>query len=351
MMTKSQEKGVPSWDTLFYTEGKRRTIMMAMKKNEEGYLLKKYKVAICDEEVDFAFSLMNYMNGEKEYPCSGVAFTNEEHLFHYIKEQKVDLILLGEQMEVELEGDTKILWLTEEALKIQTGSVYKYQSGEMLLKNILDAIEEGRERRLSVGRQKDCLIYAVYSPIGRCGKTNLARGICANYMGRSLYIGFEEYGSFEDETGISQELLYYMKNKDEGFHVRLKQFSIQEGQSYLVPSPRCYLDLRMLEREDIEWLLEQLKEEGTYERIVFDIGTGSLFDFSIFSLFDRIFIPTLEGETANRKKENFLKFIREQEEYVWEKKLYFLQVPNTNYNSLKMEEYVSELFREEKAVF
>ena len=38
--------------------------------------MKSYQVVICDEEVDYSFSLMNYINGEEDYPCLAVAFTD-----------------------------------------------------------------------------------------------------------------------------------------------------------------------------------------------------------------------------------------------------------------------------------
>ena len=292
------------------------------------------------------------MNGEKEYPCFGMAFTNVENLMDYLKENEIDLLLLGEQMEKTGLEEEKIVWLTEQE-ETFFGALYKYQAGERLLERILQEIvkgkEEGRIERgdLNSFSKTSYRVYGVYSPVGRCGKTNLAKALCEYREGNSLYIGFEEYGSFPEDIEISQELLYYMKNRDEGIHLRLKQFAVRENHCYLIPSPCCYLDLKLLEFDDIRWFLERLKEEGSYQTIVFDIGVGSLLDFQIFSLFDRIFVPTLEEERAKQKEKHFLTYVKEKQNYEWQGNLCFSSVPNMEYDSLKMEEYVLNLVREE----
>lgn len=306
--------------------------------------MKQYKIAICDEEVDYAFSLMNYMNGEKEQPCLAMAFTSEGNLKQYLEENTVDLLLLGDHMELEVSEELAVLWLTDGQEIWHKEGVYKYQAAEGLVRTIMEKVMEKAGNFPTVKRE-DFTIYGIYSPIGRCGKTNLAMGICRYQEGRSLYVGLEEYGSFIDQKGINQELLYYLKNRDEGFHLRLNQFTVQENGCYMIPSPSCYLDLKQITAEDIAWFLEQLIYEGTYKTVVFDIGTGSLSDFHIFELFDKILVPILEEQTAQIKKEQFLQFIEKSKEIQWKEKLTFLDVPNVSYESLKMEEYLSSYFQ------
>lgn len=318
------------------------TLQTDKRRKGEVYL-KQYKIAICDEEVDYAFSLMNYINGEKEQPCLAMAFTNPQNLREYLEQNSVDLLLIGDHIEVEFSEKTPVLWLADGQELAHEEGLYKYQAAERLLREIIDKVTAQVQSKNSISkvRREDFKVYGIYSPVGRCGKTNLAMGICHYQEGRSLYVGFEEYGSFPDERGISQEILYYIKNRDAGFHLRLNQFIVQEHGCYMVPSPKCYLDLRQITSDDIMWFLEQLIYEGTYQTIVFDIGTGSLSDLHILELFDKILVPILEEPIAQFKKEQFLQFIEQSSFIQWKEKMVFLNVPDVSYESLKMEEYLS----------
>ena len=308
--------------------------------------MKPYRVVIYDEEVDFAFSLMHYMNGEKEFPCLGIAFTEMEKVKEYCsKNDSIDLLLLGEEIEWDLEAEYKkkipILWLSQERDLARKNSVYKYQSAENLLKTIMKQMgnQQQKEERYETGV---FTVYGVYAPIGRCGKTNLAKALCRYQNGKSLYIGLETYRSFHDERNISQEFLYKLKIHSESIKDLVAQLEEEEEGVAVIPSALCYLDYRELEVEDIRWFLEKLKEMKHYETVVFDIGTGSLFDFNIFSLFDYTFILTLEEEKA--KEQHFLTFMNRSFQTT-QQHMQILQVPNASYDSLKMEEYVSSLLR------
>lgn len=331
-------------DTLLYTNRKKENIMMTQA-NERGELqMKQYKIAICDDEVEYAFSLMNYINGEKEQPCLAMAFTSEENLQQYLKENTVELLLLGDHLTIELKEGTAVLWLTDGQEVVHENGVYKYQSAESLMQSIMEKVLENVET-FSVVKKENFAIYGIYSPIGRCGKTNLAMGICRYHTGKCLYIGLEEYGSFLDEKGKNQEMLYYLKNREAGFSLRLNQFIVQQKGCYTIPSPCCYLDLKQITVEDMNWFIEQVLSEGTYQTMVFDIGTGSLSDFRLFELFHKIFVPILEEQTAQVKKEQFLKFIEKSQNIQWKEKLTFLNVPNVSYESLKMEQYIASCFQ------
>lgn len=310
--------------------------------------MKPYQVVIYDEEIDFAFSLMNYMNGLKEFSCMGIAFTDMEKVREYCsKDNKVDLLLLNQNATWEpITEDAKripILWLNQGQDLVHKNSVYKYQSAENLLQAIIQQV--GNPTKQSERYEIDtCTVYGVYSPIGRCGKTNLARAICRYQQGSSLYIGFETYQSFEEDGFMSQEFLYKMKVHSESIKELLERLQKDEYGVSMIPSAICYLDYRELVFEDIKWLLEQLREMKSYPTVVFDIGTGSLFDFRIFSLFDHNFILTLKE--AKAKEKHFLTFMNQSFQTIYQN-MQLLQVPNASYDSLKMEEYVANLLRGE----
>lgn len=310
--------------------------------------VKQYQVVIYDEEIDFAFSLMNYMNGLKEFPCMGIAFTDMEKVREYCKEDnQVDLLLLNQNVEwnpmEECAKRIPVLWLNQGQDLVHKNSVYKYQSAENLLQVIIQQM--GQQTQQKERYETDSFtVYGVYSPIGRCGKTNLARAICQYQQGRSLYIGLETYQSFEEDTCMSQEFLYKMKVHSKSMKELLERLEEDEYKVSYIPSALCYLDYRELVMEDIQWFLEQLRQMNLYTTVVFDIGTGSLFDFRIFSLFHYNFVLTLEEE--REKEKHFRTFMNQSFQTIYQN-IQFIQVPNASYDSIKMEEYVVNLLKGE----
>ena len=312
--------------------------------------MKTYQVAIYDEEVDFAFSLMNYMNHMSEFPCMGIAFSEREKVKEYCLQNnnQVDLLLLDESMRgsfiTESSSRIPILWLSQEEASVSNHTIYKYQSAESLLEAIVKRVGCSSNKERARYQAETTIVYGVYSPIGRCGKTNLARGICQYQEGKSLYIGMETYRSFEEDAGISQEFYYRLKIHSQNITMLLEQLQEDEYGVSIIPSAICYLDYREVSVEDIRWFLNEVKQMQLYRSIVFDIGTGSLLDFQTFSLFDQIFILTLEEDMV--QLQHFLTFIKQSFQTIYQN-INVIKVPNTSYQSLKMEEYIEGILRRE----
>lgn len=305
--------------------------------------MKHCKIAICDQEVDYAFGLMNYINGQPENPCMAMAFTNEDNLLNYLQSNQVELLLAGDNLTLTLPNHIPVLWLTDGQDVVHEDSLYKYQSTEHIIPSILEHIPDKTILNLH-GSQGSTKVYGVYSPIGRCGKTNLALAIC-HYQGhKSLYIGFEEYSSFPDSDNSSEELYYYIKQKDASILGRLHHLTNLNESCHIINSPSCYLDLRQIGYEELEWFIHQLKSTGYYETIVFDIGVGSLFDYDILELFDKIFMPYLDNSIANIKKDHFFQFLSKSNYTHIKDKINIVLVPDLEYTSPQIASVVKQCF-------
>lgn len=316
--------------------------------------MKTYQIAVWDDEYDYANSLTTYINSMKDYPCLAVAFCDFQDLVEAYQQGNVfDLLLLGEGKKEVIKQSGQLdnipqMWLHDNIRKEEIGHFYKYQSAEKLLQSILNQIGyvEKKEdvREIGIDHNQSMLVYGVYSPVGRSGKTNFSKGICAYSRGHSLYIGMEEYGACLDHEGTGQEFLYYLKVHSDEIHTLIDRILADKTGIIMIPSPQSYLDFQQITKDDILWFLAELSKKNYFQTVVFDIGTGSLFDFQIFSLCYKVWVPILEERTAREKEEYFSIFMKQTFQMLYSK-LHFVSVPNVPYDSLKMEQFVLEVLR------
>lgn len=321
--------------------------------------LKNYKVVICDEDASFAIALMNYINRNRRLPILAMVFTDSRRLQEYLISHSVDLLVMDEaigwqESDVVSETDAgqesdavskadvgqepyilsaaekrkrqnvkwqtatqiPILWLLRSEAVLQEKDeervvISKYSKASVLVKRMLELL--GTEKMV-MGNVQDGISVAVYSPIGRCGKTRLAESLCRYWniqdaegngkYGRSIYLGLEEYGRGGGEA-VMETLLYYLKQRSEKLEAQLKTWIQVQSGFDSIPSADCYQELRELDAADIKWLTETLRRAGGYRYLVADIGGGSLADLNILQVFDVIYLPYLQEETVQKKLEVF----------------------------------------------
>lgn len=146
--------------------------MIEFMKREGVCILKKYTVAVCDFEEEYAVRLMNYINGQTTYGILALAFTDENRFREYLENNSLDLALIAEEFEVEQMEDRVIPLCREEGRE----GIYKYQPASKIIAKVQMILE--KEYRVKDSKVKGeiapCKMIGVYSPIGRSGKTNLA---------------------------------------------------------------------------------------------------------------------------------------------------------------------------------
>lgn len=152
-----------------------------------------------------------------------------------------------------------------------------------------------------IGANQPCvtetgMFYAVYSPLGRCGKTTFAKSLCER-IGNSLYVNWEGISECLDENGIGSWMLYCMKSRNEECLEYLQANAVAS-----LPPPECFRDIRQIEIEDLRWFREAIQRRGQYAGVVFDIGGMALASYAVFGAFDRILIPTLRDTVSQKNR-------------------------------------------------
>ncbi|MCM1158753.1 MAG: hypothetical protein NC300_09230 [Bacteroidales bacterium] len=279
------------------------------------------KIGIQDKERTYCLKLADFLNQKGEGRWKAMAFTETDALKEYLEKRQMD-ILVGTDGEELLrikrqQKEMSVLWLSEktgsgEAGKQQIGGTElfvlgRYQSAKEIYKSIRRMVEQKRELL-----QEKIPLVAVYSPVGRCGKTTLALKIVREHAYESwLYVGMEDYNGLpENMEGMKQradDFLYFLKERlTDRLLLLLKE---SEG---IIPTAFSFLDTRQIVKEDIFWLREEVKKQGIYKGILFDLGTGVLQELEQLNIFDCLLVPYLEERCAMAKRQKLEELLHAQ---------------------------------------
>lgn len=276
--------------------------------------MKTYKALLCDREEGFVVALMNYINRNPGIPILAMAFTDVSRMLEYLKSHPADLLLVNANWKEEVRHVTppsvSILWMVEEEGWKQEDwkdepYISKYTAAPVYSRRMLQILSE---QGACMGLEGSGTCIAVYSPLGRCGKTGLAHGLCkAQAIGtefsnsRCIYIGMEEFAEVEDESHGMETLLYYVKQHIANLSMKLKALAVEEQGYDRIVSSLTYQELRELNREELRWFLDCIRREGFYDLLVADIGSASLTSLELLIEFDVLYLPYLQNGFSKRK--------------------------------------------------
>ncbi len=297
----------------------------------------EYKVGLCDEDYHYIVNLMEYVNSAKIGGLSLVAFSSSNAVEEYLKKGYLDGVIIGEKEALDEEFSHSYPGVVIMPLANERGipySVYKYQSAREIIRQVLDNLNVSDKPALVEGR----MFCGIYSPIGRSGKTTLAKGLGLYHSG-SLCVSLEEFG-IRDSVG--EEILYHVIFQNIGIHKLLEKIVPDEYGLLEIRGILSYMDIRQLTKENMYWLKGQLLNGENYERVVFDIGAAVLSDLDILDTMDRIYVPVVDDEAANIKLQAFRELLRSKEYSGLSSKIQYVNVPICHYSSEMMRDYIGK---------
>ncbi len=313
--------------------------------------MKTYKVGICDKDLDYATALMDFINADKSRRLSMMVFSSYKAIKDYLSVQDLDLVITDDisacdktEEGYEYQGvktvplsqyrDSSDGWKIE---KSDSTFIFKYQDVELICRSLSQILTEKKKdpRNLST-------VVAVFSPLGRCGKSRLARALAADDGVRGgLYVSMENYANKINHS--SNNILYLIKSKSpELEEVIAEQTVCEDGIQVLKPST-SYLDTLDVLLEDMEMLVSILLKSGRYTTIVFDFGSAAISDMRILGLFETIYMPVLRDDISLGKIEVFLSVLKEMGLRNVITKIVKVDVPDAEPNSEEMVRTLWEL--------
>lgn len=263
-----------------------------------------YKVCLLDSDPAYQRALMEYLNLRAAIPIQLYVFSNPVVYQTFREHERPALLLVGDSYVDCLDAeDCPVLVLTANRENIgRDRYFFRYQSAEQLTAEMLKMVDAERECRIEEG-----VFLAVYSPLGRCGKTTFARELCRRYP-NSLYVNWEGIPAQLEEGGIGSWMLYCMKSRNAECFSYLQEQGCRE-----LPPPESYQDIRQMEAQDIQWLQQEIRKRRLYKRVVFDIGGLALAGYAVLKAFDKVFVPVLKDTVSEKKVKVFEQMLQQEQ--------------------------------------
>jgi len=254
--------------------------------------MRSIRIGICSRDDRYAANLAMAIGRESEGRIRVQAICRPEMLSGMTMEQPPDLWLC-ESPEPETDGKLTVVALTS---RPEDKGIFKYQPVREIVQQLLRCSGVGND----ISQPSGCI--AVFSPLGRCGKTTLARAIAATEpAGSALYIGMEDYG----DRQVHSELLYMIRVRAPGLWETVVEETSEEAGYACLRLSGMYTELRDVGASDLRWFSEQLLLPGRYTTLVYDVGSAALADPSCLSAFEKIYMPVCTDSIAGEKLEVF----------------------------------------------
>lgn len=271
-------------------------------------------LVICDPEEQYAQALAFYIMN-----CKGIHF--QVHVCSGIGHvKKPDILLISDvypESEISKMKADKVLILTGGMSDFDRENViYKYQTGDKILEEILTHCEEvytGRELFFSLPGKKNGKVIGVFSPVHRVGKTSYALNLGEKLAASEnvLYLNLELYGGlgghFERGGQTLEDVLYYARQEKSNLGFILAKAVRHRGKlDYLLPLPVSE-DIKSIRGEEWVDLFSQILSQSIYDTIILDIDEGIRDVYEVLKICTKIYLLTAESEYSQAKIEQFEK--------------------------------------------
>jgi hypothetical protein len=248
---------------------------------------------------------MQYIGTRQGVMLKPIMFTNQESLLEYLSHDLIDILLISpEMMSAELSEERigRTILLSSGIISsgyMEYPSVYKYQSSEEILKEVLNYYEEvTNEERIIVAPKEHSEIIGVYSPVWQVGQTTVAlvMGQILSEDYSVLYISMEEFSALEKifhtiYTRDLSDLMYFFKQNPETLSKKLPAVvSRFHGLDYIPPLLYSE-DLRHIKTEEWIGLIRKIADIGIYDKIIIDISSMVEDVFKILSICTICYMP------------------------------------------------------------
>ncbi len=322
-----------------------------------GLMIKTKKVfAVCDLDEHYVVRLTSYLNQKKATPFEILAFTNPENLIRYAGQHPIEILLISrdamnskirslnvsrililsegeepsffsegvrdiEQSSVIKEEDEgkvsqspgrKLADGSDEASSASESSglpvIYKYQSTESLTREVMNYYTGDLSSSFRTLRASGTEIYAVHSPIARCGKTlfSLTMAEILGEKKKTLYLNLENYSGFESLFGQTYrsdltDLVYLSEKNGESLPIKLESVIQTLRNADYIPPAFFPGDLREIRSDEWISFLVQVSDLMDYKAVVLDIGNEPSDIPALLSACSHIYMPLLPDPLSRAK--------------------------------------------------
>ena len=234
-------------------------------------------IGIYDEDAVYGKRLMEYINRQTEYPLTAAAFSSLEAFTEFTENQDVKGVILEEGTQIN--SKVPVYYLKKEISQ----EACRYGSAKEIVKEAYAAF---RPKGISSGG-----ITGIYSPSDNLKRTGFALETAEKL--NALLLGMDSYGYAVPNRSM-EDLLFAVKARREDLIDYAASLTDGTDGIKRIGSARCFLDYKDMSGEDYRWFFRQLGEAGI--SAVLDMSTACIYDFELFSLCDRLYLPIWEED-------------------------------------------------------
>ncbi len=282
--------------------------------------MKSSKIVICDCDEDYAKALALFFVARKEVALQVKVCSTLAQAEMIEEEEEIDILLLAQDYDREerkKQKAKKIFLLCEKQNAEKNAAetaLYKYQSGERILGEILKECEEIFVPGRPFGRQQAAgaeQVIGIFSPIHRIGKTLYALQLGEELAktGNVLYLNLEVYGGvdgyFEEGEQTLTDLLYCARQEKQSLGLQLTlAVHHRRKLDYILP---VSVSEDLKEVKACEWVsfIQRILEESIYETLVLDLDEAIPGVYELLKKCTQIHVPVLRGAKAAAKMKQF----------------------------------------------
>lgn len=285
-----------TYDSFFCADSGRISLLSG------GGEMKKQKIAICDQDVEYTRQLVNYIAAKEKDSFEVTGFSDES--LYRKNDENFDLLLYEEtffQNKEEAGRAKKAICLSNGEISTEQENMrvlFKYQPADRILREIHAGIGKvaGSMDTKSIWRGEK-QIFAVYSPWNHRLRTpfaltaaeQLSAGKKVLYLNFSICNGFCKSMGLEPDVDMG-DLFYLLREDEEALLAKLKSGIYPLGSYQIIPppsNPEHYMEWR---KGEVRHFLEILLEKTDFEVLVLDMGCVMNGFFEVLDLCGRIWI-------------------------------------------------------------
>lgn len=271
---------------------------------------------ICDREEGYAAAFAVFLMKKKELDFQVQVCESLSQVRTILQERPIDILLIGESYPPDERKGLRAgnVFVLTESGKTETNpeemAVYKYQSGETVLAEIIRKCSEENitaDLYFPTAKKKNTKIVGIFSPVHRCGKTGyglklgqeLARSENVLYLNMEIYGGIG--GHFPEDGHTLADALYYSRQENRNLGVILTTLvEHMGGLDYLLPV-RVSDDIRMVTLEEWVSFIRQIEEQSIYDVLILDLDEGLRDVYGLLRICTEIHVPAIKDMLAEAK--------------------------------------------------
>lgn len=275
----------------------------------------KKLLVIYDLDIEYGEGLLSYLKQQKSFPFEVRLITALSSL---ADDDEVSLLIVDQALEgMDFGGSVRqIVYLSED--REDAIHIKRYQAMDKLIEKILElsdvSVEDVKHINLAGKTSMACMI-GVYSPVGGCGKTELARRIAAHMEKDNVASYYLDLELVPNEEGQRQVDFFFDLHEREMFKEKKwkEYFHTVDGVSCLGASV-YHSELWELCEEDVNYLVQGIQGREENASYVFDIGFLNHSVITLLRNCDYWVLPYKEGQLASYKIRNLEQLLQFQGE-------------------------------------